>query len=412
MLIILSTHPIQYQVPLWQALAKDGRVPFQVWYVTDRHTQVSHDLEFGKTFAWDIQTLEGYDYRLLKSAAGATPSSFWKCRLDEPLVSRLRDIDANAIWIQGWQVAAYWQAAFSARSAGAELWLRGESNDLRQAPLWRRLIKRLLLGWLFRRVDQFLCIGVANRRLYEKFGASPNKLHVAPYAVDNERFALQASSLFPQRESIREQWSIPSDAFCILFCGKFIEKKRPLDLIGAVKLLKQHGQMTNVHLLFVGSGDLGSDLRRGCRVVFDADSGNFQRQSFEDDESPSATFAGFLNQGEISKAYVAADCLVLPSDAGETWGLVVNEAMASGLPCIASSACGCAGDLIVPFWPERVFELGDQGGLADCIARVCREDRSGEMERNRIEKYSIQVTLDEVVRLYELTAEKPNAVVA
>jgi hypothetical protein len=81
-----------------------------------------------------------------------------------------------------------------------------------------------------------------------------------------------------------------------LFCGKFIPKKRPLDLVGAAKLLLRDA-------------------------------------------------AGFLNQTEISRAYVAADCLVLPSDYRETWGLVVNEAMASGLPCIISDQCGCAEDL-------------------------------------------------------------------
>ena len=64
MLAILTTHPIQYQVPLWQALARDGRVPFEVWYLTDHGTRRSRDREFGQTFAWDIDTLSGYTHRL------------------------------------------------------------------------------------------------------------------------------------------------------------------------------------------------------------------------------------------------------------------------------------------------------------------------------------------------------------
>ena len=55
------------------------------------------------------------------------------------------------------------------------------------------------------------------------------------------------------------------------------------------------------------------------------------------------TFAGFRNQSELPRYLAAADVLVLPSDAGETWGLVVNEAMACGLPAIVSRAAGCAG---------------------------------------------------------------------
>src|SRR2546422_10888302 len=85
MLAILTTHPIQYQVPLWQAFARDGRIPFEVWYMTDHGVRVSHDREFGKDFAWDLQMLEGYPHRFLTTAQGASPVSFWKCRLGESL---------------------------------------------------------------------------------------------------------------------------------------------------------------------------------------------------------------------------------------------------------------------------------------------------------------------------------------
>src|SRR5580704_9822708 len=104
MLAILTTHPIQYQVPLWQALAKDGRVPFEVWFMTDHGTRASLDKEFGKAFAWDIETLSGYPNRFLDMTAGANPASFWKCRLREPLERRLRQSGATALWVQGWQV--------------------------------------------------------------------------------------------------------------------------------------------------------------------------------------------------------------------------------------------------------------------------------------------------------------------
>jgi glycosyltransferase involved in cell wall biosynthesis len=84
---------------------------------------------------------------------------------------------------------------------------------------------------------------------------------------------------------------------------------------------------------------------------------------------PPASFAGFLNQREISQAYVAADCLVLPSDYGETWGLVVNEALASGLPCLVSEACGCAEDLSIC----DTFALGDIETLASRLVRLAHE---------------------------------------
>jgi glycosyltransferase involved in cell wall biosynthesis len=83
---------------------------------------------------------------------------------------------------------------------------------------------------------------------------------------------------------------------------------------------------------------------------------------------PSATFAGFLNQKEISEAYVAADCLVLPSDYRETWGLVVNEALASNLPCLVSQACGCAEELS----SCGTFAIGDIEALSSQLIRLAQ----------------------------------------
>jgi glycosyltransferase involved in cell wall biosynthesis len=372
MLAILATHPIQYQVPLWQALARDGRVPFEVWYLTNHGTRPSRDREFGQTFAWDIDTLSGYTHRFLDVDEHASPSSFWKCRLRERLRDRLNASYASALWIQGWQVAAYWQAVWEARAAGVEVWLRGESNRLApQSPL-KRTVKQIRHRWLFRRVDRFFYIGSANRQLYQESGVREAKLYPTPYAVDNERFAIQAAALRPRRPELRKKWDIPEDAFCVLFCGKFITKKRPLDLVAAVRNLLEKRAATRLHLLFVGSGVLGAELRQTCRVVFDAESPVQSARIGQANPAsglPPASFTGFLNQTEISEAYVAADCLVLPSDFGETWGLVVNEALASGLPCLVSQACGCAQELSV----DSTFGLGDIDMLSSKLLQVARE---------------------------------------
>src|SRR5438270_12353413 len=180
MLAILTTHPIQYQVPLWQRLAADGRVPFEVWYLSEHATRLSRDIEFGKEFAWDIDMLKGYPYRILKTPSGATPNTFWRSRITESLPALFRETKTKVLWINGWQVAAYWQATWAAHNAGVQVWLRGESNALRlpragskeprkrrmsHAVNGRQMAKRVLLGQLFNRVDHFLCIGTANQEL-------------------------------------------------------------------------------------------------------------------------------------------------------------------------------------------------------------------------------------------------------
>lgn len=370
MLIIIATHPIQYHAPLWQALAKDGGAPFEVWYLTHHAVTASHDAEFGKSFAWDIDLLAGYPHRLLNAAPGATPTTFMRCRSIEPLEPMLRAAGARAVWIQGWQALGYWQAAWAAKRAGCQVWLRGESNDLAPPTWWKAPIRHLLLGWLFARVDRFLCIGAANRRLYQRFGVADSRLGCTPYAVDNDRFAAQAAALRPQRKSLRARWGIRETAFVAMFCGKFVGKKRPQDLVAAARRARSDG--IDVHLLFVGSGKLDDELRRSCHVVFDVDQGGAKTRD-PNDERPPASFAGFLNQTEISKAYVAADCLVLPSDFKETWGLVVNEAMASGLPCIISDRCGCAEDLGV-IGPNLIFPFADADALAERLMVLARHE--------------------------------------
>ena len=440
MLAILTTHPIQYQVPLWQALAKDGRVPFEIWYLTSHATKRSHDVEFGKEFSWDLDMLAGYPHRFLEVAPGATPNSFWKCRLKEKLSDRLRESGARALWINGWQVAAYWQAAREAKAAGVEVWLRGESNDLAPTPWWKRSMKRALLGQLFKRVDRFLYIGSANKRLYQKFGVPDEKLFPTPYAVDNERFRRQASALRAKRQevsgsqganftaggtetlsvsreagdpvlvktgrsAIRSQWNIPEDAFVVLFCGKFIPKKCPADLIAAVSSLVTRHPSLKVHLLFVGSGELGADLRSKCDIAFDAEQSALTAAPLPlSSKTPRASFAGFLNQTEISRAYVAADVLVLPSDYSETWGLVVNEAMASGLPCIVSDRCGCAEDL-GKLSPNLTYEYGNTHSLASALINTRDNLLNLKDVVTALKGWGFQTTVETAVRIYFAAVE-------
>jgi glycosyltransferase involved in cell wall biosynthesis len=444
MLAILVTHPIQYHVPLWQMLAADGRVPFEVWYLSEHATRPTRDREFQQDFAWDLDMLKGYPHRFLITSAGAGPNAPFRTWVFESLSALFSENKVEVLWVQGWQVAAYWQAVWAAHKAGVQVWLRGESNALREqggttrrrddkttggrgqsekvggqlrkpsrasslVVSGRKWAKRALLNQLFRRVDHFLCIGTANRELYRQYGVPEAQLHMAMYAVDNDRFRDQAEALRGQRSEIRGQWGIPENAFCVLFCGKFIPKKRPLDLVKAARLLITDNSITdnrlrNLHLLFVGSGELGAELRASCNVVFDAEQGQpdykttgqqdqsavrspwsvvrgpsspnpINREPITDNQKPRASFAGFLNQTEVSRAYVAADVLVLPSDYGETWGLVVNEAMASGLPCIISDRCGCAPDLGT-YNGNYVYRCGDTEQLTEQMVDLALKPKS------------------------------------
>jgi len=110
------------------------------------------------------------------------------------------------------------------------------------------------------------------------------------------------------------------------------------------------------------------------------------------------TFAGFLNQGQLPGAYATADCLVLPSDHGETWGLVVNEAMACGLPAITSDRVGCHPDLILPGVTGQTFPCGDVAALAETMRRLAADPVAlramGARAREHIRGYSIDALVE------------------
>lgn len=394
MLTILTTHPIQYQVPIWQTLAGRGNVDFEVWYLSDHGVRLAQDKEFGLLFNWDIDLLSGYPYRFLSPMYATDDiTSFYGARFIKA-ASLFEQHQVTALWINGWRVMADWQAVWYAHRYKIPLWLRAETNDLRRPGSFKHILRSLMLRIFFHQVSAFLYIGTANKRFYKNFGVPEHRLYFAPYCVDNDRFTRTSRELLPRRSELRRRWGIPEHATCFLFSGKLIPKKRPFDLIAALMILFQTSPdliiERRVHLLIVGDGELRLQLTEQANELTHLVG------------SPVVTFAGFLNQSEIAQAYVAADCLVLPSDERETWGLVVNEALACGLPAVVSDRCGCAEDLVLPLGEEHVYPCGDAYALARCLRtqiEYTTRDRHDEYTR-LAELHSILHTVKTVEMLY------------
>ena len=383
MLAILTTHPIQYQVPLWRELVRRG-VPLEVWYLSDHGHRMALDREFGQEFSWDIEMLGGYSHRLLEThPTNPDIGTFRGARIGS-LLSLFRSRRITALMINGWIPQAYWQAAFQAHREKIPVLLRGETNDLRKVMLLKNIAKRCLLKSLFRRISVFLTVGVANRRFYSMYGIPENKMVPAPYCVDNNRFSEAAKALRPDRGELRARWGIPNESTCFLFCGKLIEKKRVQDLIQAFEMLvtkdNEYRLRVPIHLLIVGDGALREMIQAKADCLRDRVG------------RTCVTLTGFLNQSEMPKAYAAADCLVLPSDAGETWGLVVNEAMASGLPAIVSDQVGCAADLIEPTITGDIFPMSDCEKLATIMVKWVDTSRC----------HSVQVSVEKKIAGYSI----------
>jgi len=227
-LAILTSHPIQYQAPLFQKLTKQPEIELIVYF---RKKPIEYDKEFGQKFQWDIPLLEGYKYKFLDSGFSIS--------------KELKQRNFDAILIYGWNSWVNWLAVLTAKRLGIKILLIGE-NPLNQEllkPKWKIIIKKIILGWLFRRVSAFLYIGEENKKFYKFYGVPDEKLFFAPYAVDNERFIEARKSLSENRKSLREKLGIKENDVVILFVGKLIEKKRPMDLLKAYETIIRNIRM-------------------------------------------------------------------------------------------------------------------------------------------------------------------------
>jgi len=376
---IVTTHPIQYQVPWFRRLAEMPEVDLTVFFCHLPDALEQGD-GFGVAFEWDIPLLDGYRYEVLPNVSRRpSVTQFGGC--NTPAVAeRIRRGRFDAMIVNGWVVKSCLQTLWACRRLGVPCIVRGEANVLRPRAWWKRAIHRRLV----RQYAACLYIGKSNARFYRQHGVAEERLFPGRYFIDNRRFADQAAAA-GDRRAARQRWNIPADRTVYLFSGKFVDKKHPLELLKPIRIAA--ADTPSVHLLMVGDGR----LRAEC-------------ESYVAEHELPVTFAGFLNQNQIAAAYAAADCLVLPSDHGETWGLVVNEAMACGLPAVVSDQVGCAADLVEPGKTGAVFPFGDWDALARTMANLARDTRElarqGRNAREKVADYSVDAaargTLDAV----------------
>jgi glycosyltransferase involved in cell wall biosynthesis len=355
------THPVQYFAPWFRFIHANVReIDLRVLYAIQPSAAVQ-GAGFGTEFQWDQPLLDGYNSRVLpphraqnarrRPVRGASDdqsvSGEAYTGLDAPaLDTELIDERTDFVVIPGWHAAVYRRAMRICRRHRIPALYRGDSN-LSSGPVspLRRAAWRMRTRARLREYAAFLSVGVRSREYLEAFGAPEPLIFDSPHAVDNQHFARAHTSV--DRRALRQQFGLAPDRFTALFVGKLEPKKRPLDAIRAIRLLP------SAQLLVVGSGPLDE----ACRAA-SAEAGG------------RVVFAGFLNQSALGAAYRAADCLVLPSDGRETWGLVVNEALAAGVPVVVSDRVGCRPDLVVEGETGGVFRFGDADALTAALGHV------------------------------------------
>ncbi len=326
-LAIVTSHPIQYNAPFFRLLTERGKIDLKVFYTWGQTKDgVVYDPDFKKTFAWDIPLLDGYEKEFIENISKTPGAGHFNGIKNTNLIQHIDRYDPDALLVFGWSFQSHLQVLRHYKGK-KKILFRGDSTLLDEVNGFslKKLIRRVALTWIYRFIDVALYTGADNRAYYIKHGLTDAQLAYAPHAVENERFFDANKTAAGKAKAWRKELGIGEDELVFLFAGKLEPKKDPELLIDAFSLLPQK----QVRLLIVGNGILESELKRKAS------------------NNPRILFLDFQNQQQMPVIYRLGDVFVLPSKGpGETWGLSVNEAMASGRAVIVSSRCGCAKELV------------------------------------------------------------------
>lgn len=384
--VFLNSHPIQYFAPLYQQMAKDPEIGLEVIYCSDETLRGAMDKQFGVQVIWDIPLLQGYKHRFLKNRS-FRPSifkGFWGL-MNTGIIRYLFRKKKSVVIVHGWAYFTHVLTLIIAKLAGHRVCLRAETplnQELKKSRLVTTL-KHIYLRFLFLFVDRFLYIGTQNKLFYRHLGVKERRLFFTPYSVDNARFGAIAASV--TRQQAREMTGLPPGKKIFLFSGKYISKKRPLDLLKAFQALQQE----EAFLVMVGDGELRPAMEQ------------FIKDNSLDNR---VVLTGFINQSQIPYYYAAADFFVMCSGLGETWGLSVNEAMNFGLPVILSGTCGAAWDLVAQNENGYVYPEGNSTALSACMRQMAELDEDGyekmaEKSRQIISQYDYDTIIEQIKKL-------------
>jgi glycosyltransferase involved in cell wall biosynthesis len=353
-LAYLVTHPIQYQAPMLRLIAADPDIDLTVFFCSDLSVRNYQDEGFGRAIEWDVPLLDGYNHLFLPGLFNAEEPSVCK-PLNWGLGTRLSNGDFDALWVHGHMRVYNLCAMINARMRGLVILNRDEAweGGADRGPV-KQFIKKLFYKVLRRIVHGYLYVGTPNRDYYLSQGMKPETLFPMPYAIDNDWFREQAEAAAPARDAFRTELGLEKDRPVILYASKFQDIKRPADLVAAFARIADSADARRPYLVMVGDGAERAALEAQVARLGIGDS---------------VLFPGFQNQSALPRFYDLCDIFVLPSHR-ESWGLVINEAMAVGRAIVASSNMGCVEDLVRHGENGLLFPPGDIAALAKVLGRL------------------------------------------
>ena len=347
----LVERPTQFEAPFYRFAARDAEHELRVLFTGRDVAAPVYDPELGQPVAWGIDLLGGYPHEVCPPGDAAAG---W-------LAERLRPEQCDLLIANGYTQRIYRLGARIAKRAGIATALRLDSV-LWDTSYFRSLAKRILFrAYMKRTYDLFLGVGSLTLDYLRAFGVPRERTGLFPYAVDVEGFAARSRLSPRERAALRERLGVPASARVVLGLAKFNDREAPWDLLRAFARL----QGPDLWLALAGDGPARPALEDFARAECLA----------------RVSFPGYVPYPELPALYAAADLFVHPAQE-ERWGVSVQEALACGLPVVASSRVGAGYDLIEVGGNGFVYPAGDDGMLAHRIGEALALDPERARQRS------------------------------
>jgi glycosyltransferase involved in cell wall biosynthesis len=333
--------PTPYRAPLLDRVAERAEVELTVVYAA---VTVA-----GRT--WQVEP----QHRAVFLRGLRIPGAERILRHDYPLtpgIARaLADAAPDVVVASGWSTFAAQAAIAWSRLHDVPYVVVVESHDADARPAWRRLVKDAVVPPVVKGASATLATGTLARASLVARGAAPERIHVFANTIDVAAFAARTDALSPLRDELREELGAAKEDVLGLCVGRLAPEKGMDDLVRAV------AAAADPRLVLVLAGEGGERA---------------QVEALARELDVRLVLAGDRPWERISELYVAADVFALLST-WEPWGVVVNEAAASGLPLVLSRAVGAAHDLLEDGGNGYFVEPRDVDGAADALRRLAAD---------------------------------------
>jgi glycosyltransferase involved in cell wall biosynthesis len=371
-IVFVSTHPIQYQTPIFKKLYKLNK-SFIVFFNNKikKHTEIK-DYEFKKNIKWGNNLVKDYKYEIFRKK-----NYFILNLYNAYKFLKLQKIEY--LILSGWNNLFYQSIFVIAKILNIKIILRCE-NNLYETNYIKKRIKVFFLSKIFKFFYKFIAIGKKNDEMYRECGISKDKIVKSNYSIDNDFFSKK--KILKKKELYLKNKYKTHNKKVFLFVGKFINRKGINVLLDAITHLNNFPTIARKSLfLLVGQGP---ELTK-------------TREFIKSKKISIVNLINFKTQNDLRYYYKISNFLVLPSFY-ETWGLVVNEAMAMEKPAITSNSCGCANDLVLNDKNGYIFRKGNSKELSKLIIKILQNKKIESRLKKEVKKKLKFYTIDKNVK--------------